>query len=93
MLAGGRGGGPVVDGWFLPDEPANIFAQGKQNDVPILVGSNKDEGTFFSQPTTAAAWIQRAKQRYGDMADPVPEAVSGRIGCRGQRFRARRVSR
>jgi para-nitrobenzyl esterase len=69
VLAGGRGGGPVVDGWFLPDEPATIFAQGKQNDVPILVGSNKDEGTFFSQPTTAAAWIQRAKQRYGDMAD------------------------
>jgi len=69
VLAGGRGGGPVVDGWFLPDEPASIFAQGKQNDVSILVGSNKDEGTFFSQPTTAAAWIQRAKQRYGDMAD------------------------
>ncbi|MGH9648017.1 MAG: carboxylesterase family protein, partial [Bryobacteraceae bacterium] len=69
VLAGGRGGGPVVDGWFLPDEPASIYAQGKQNDVPILVGSNKDEGTFFSQPTTAAAWIQRARQRYGDMAD------------------------
>jgi para-nitrobenzyl esterase len=69
VLAGGRGGGPVVDGYFLPDEPANIFAQGKQNDVPILVGSNKDEGTFFSQPITAAAWMQRAKQRYGDMAD------------------------
>jgi para-nitrobenzyl esterase len=59
----------VVDGWFLPDDPANIFAQGKQNDVPILVGSNKDEGTFFSQPTTAAAWTERARQRYGDMAD------------------------
>jgi para-nitrobenzyl esterase len=69
VLRGGRGGGPVVDGWFLPDEPANIYAQGKQNDVPILVGSNKDEGTFFSQPTTAAAWIQRARQRYGDLAD------------------------
>jgi para-nitrobenzyl esterase len=69
VLRGGRGGGPVVDGWFLPDEPASIFAQGKQNDVPILVGSNKDEGTFFSQPTTAAAWIERARQRYGDLAD------------------------
>jgi para-nitrobenzyl esterase len=69
VLAGGRGGGPVIDGWFLPDDPANIFAQGKQNDVPILVGSNKDEGTFFSQPTTAAAWTERANQRYGDMAD------------------------
>ena len=69
VLAAGRGGGPVVDGWLLPDDPANIFSQGKQNDVPILVGSNKDEGTFFSQPTTAAAWVQRARQRYGDLAD------------------------
>ena len=49
-VLGGRGGGPVIDGWFLPDDPANIYAQGKQNDVPLLLGSNKDEGTFFNVP-------------------------------------------
>lgn len=34
---------PVVDSYFLPDSPYNLFAARKQNDVPILVGSNADE--------------------------------------------------
>ncbi len=68
LAAGGRTG-PVIDGWFLPDDPANIYAQGKQNDVPLLLGSNKDEGTFFQSPTTAAMFTQSSKMRYGDLAD------------------------
>jgi para-nitrobenzyl esterase len=68
-VLGGRGGGPVIDGWFLPDDPANIYAQGKQNDVPLLLGSNKDEGTFFNCPTTAARFVETNKMRFGDMAD------------------------
>jgi para-nitrobenzyl esterase len=69
VLRGGRGGGPVIDGYFLPDDPANIFAQGKQNDVSLIVGSNKDEGTFFLQRATAEQWIQRSRQKFGEMAD------------------------
>jgi len=68
-VLGGRGGGPVIDGWFMPDDPANIYAQGKQIDVPILAGSNKDEGTFFQSPTTAAMFTQSSKMRYGALAD------------------------
>ncbi|MBV8846290.1 MAG: carboxylesterase family protein [Bryobacterales bacterium] len=69
ILRGGRGGGPVIDGYFLPDDPANIFAQGKQNDVPLIAGSNKDEGTFFLQTVTAEQWVQRSRQKFGGMAD------------------------
>src|ERR1700722_5461186 len=69
VLKGGRGGGPVIDGWFLPEDVGTIFAEGKQNDVPLLVGSNKDEGTFFMQPTTAEKFIERTRARYGDQAD------------------------
>lgn len=69
LLKAGRAGGPVIDGWFLPEDVATIFAQGKQNDVPLIVGSNQDEGTFFLQPTTAAKFIERARMRYGDQAD------------------------
>jgi para-nitrobenzyl esterase len=69
VLRAGRGGGPVIDGWFLPQDPATIFAQGKQNDVPMLLGSNKDEGTFFLQTTTAAAFTERERKRFGDSAD------------------------
>ncbi len=69
LLKGGRAGGPVIDGWFLPEDVAAIFAQHKQNDVPLLAGSNKDEGTFFLQPTTAEKFIERSRQRYGDQSD------------------------
>ena len=69
LLKGGRGGGPVIDGWFLPQDVATTFAEGKQNDVPLISGSNKDEGTFFLQPTTAEKFIERSRARFGDQAD------------------------
>jgi para-nitrobenzyl esterase len=69
VLKGGRGGGPIVDGYFLPEDVGKVFAEGRQNDVPVLLGSNKDEGTFFLQPTTAAQFTQQARRRYGDQAD------------------------
>ena len=37
----------IVDGWIIPEQPAQIFAAGKQMRVPILVGSNADEATVF----------------------------------------------
>ena len=35
---------PNVDGYFLPETPEAIFAAGKQSDVPLLAGWNRDEG-------------------------------------------------
>jgi len=69
LLKAGRGGGPVIDGWFLPEDVATTFAEHKQNDVPLLVGSNQDEGTFFLRPTTAAKFIERSRMRFGGRAD------------------------
>jgi para-nitrobenzyl esterase len=43
-------------------------AQGRQQRVDVLVGSNKDEGSFAGN-TTAAAWTNRVRQRWGDLAD------------------------
>jgi para-nitrobenzyl esterase len=34
-----------VDGWVLPDEIRTIFAAKKQNNVPVIVGSNANEMT------------------------------------------------
>ncbi|PWU00782.1 MAG: hypothetical protein C5B51_24375 [Terriglobia bacterium] len=69
IMKGARGGGVIVDGWFLPDDPGAIFAAGKQNDVPLLAGSNKDEGTFFIQPGPAERFLETVHRRFGDMAD------------------------
>ena len=36
-----------VDGWVIPDIPEKLFNAGKQQDVPVLIGENKDDGTLF----------------------------------------------
>ena len=48
-----------------------IYDQAMQNDVDVLVGSNQDEGTFFSRPggTNADQFIKQSKQRFGAMAE------------------------
>ena len=35
----------IVDGEVIPRDVATIFAAGEQADVPVLIGSNADEGT------------------------------------------------
>jgi para-nitrobenzyl esterase len=65
-----RGGGfPIIDGWLIPEDPGAIFAAGKQNDVPLLVGSNKDEGTFFVQKGPADRFLETSRRRFGTLAD------------------------
>ena len=48
----------LVDGESIPDEVATIFAEGRQADVPVLIGANADEATpfveLFFRPTFGA---------------------------------------
>jgi para-nitrobenzyl esterase len=39
---------PVVDGWVLPADPGTLVAKGDQHDVPLLIGSNREEGNLFT---------------------------------------------
>jgi para-nitrobenzyl esterase len=61
----------------LPDEVHTIFAQGKQNDVPLIVGFNSDEGTTLAPQgasLTSAAFSTGVRQRYGSLADQFLQA-------------------
>ena len=64
------GAGMVIDGWAIPEDESITFANGKQNAVDILIGSNKDEGSFntFRLPT-AAEWVEQIRGRWKDLAD------------------------
>lgn len=44
---GGAAWVPVVDGVNMPDQPAAMLAGGQFAKVPVLLGSNKDEGSIF----------------------------------------------
>src|SRR5580704_14767757 len=61
----------IVDGWYVPEDLSLTYAHHKENDVDILVGSNRDEGTFFSRPGGGSAeqFSGAAKKRFTDMAD------------------------
>jgi len=50
----------IVDGWIVPEQPAKLFAEGRQMHVPVLVGSNADEATVFGHggPKTLGEYKQ-----------------------------------
>jgi len=62
--------GVVIDGYVLPASPAEIFAQGRQNDVPTITGCNMHEGGATPRPNiTAEAFRKQAQQRFQQMAE------------------------
>jgi para-nitrobenzyl esterase len=61
--------GIIVDGWLVSEDESITYGKGKQNDVDILIGSNRDEGTFFgSGNVTVEQAKSRAAQTFGDLA-------------------------
>jgi len=83
---------PNVDGWVFPDTIYNIFAAGRQNKVPVIVGSNADEGASLGaagpQGVTLPEYRKTARATYGGLADEFlkayaasndAEALAGRI--------------
>jgi para-nitrobenzyl esterase len=63
--------GPIADGVVLPDERA-AYAAGKVNVVPIIVGNNAIEGSFFARGIAVKTLDQYAaalQKRFGANAD------------------------
>jgi para-nitrobenzyl esterase len=60
----------VVDGWFFPDDPAKILAEGKQNDVQFITGWVANDYRLMSGETLSAeAFRKQTTERYGPMAE------------------------
>jgi para-nitrobenzyl esterase len=61
---------PIVDGWAFPDSIHTIFQSGRQNDIPVMVGSNAKEWTTLSSPASipksSAALKQMLARQYKD---------------------------
>ncbi len=58
--------GPDVDGYFLPDTVPNIYAAGKQAQIPLLAGWNADEGRSPEKTqTTVDSFKAQAETEFG----------------------------
>jgi para-nitrobenzyl esterase len=64
----------TIDGWVLTEQPAKALAQGRLPKVPVIVGSNSDEGTVqfeedFRAAPTLANYKSYLKDEFLDYAD------------------------
>jgi para-nitrobenzyl esterase len=76
--------GPVVDSWVIPDDPVAMFEAGRFHQVPLMTGSNADDGRMFTMgaPWTGPGQLRRFLQgRFGAMAGEA-EAIFGDQGRR-----------
>lgn len=63
--------GMDIDGYFLPESVPAIFAEGKQNAVPLLAGWNRDEGGLLlpENPPPTESMKKTAGDQFGDRAN------------------------
>ncbi len=83
---------PVVEPYALPASPYDVFVAGRQNDVPILVGSNADEARSLvtDLDTVTAATLEAGVTKHWGQLPPQllaayphatdAEAVKARLG-------------
>lgn len=65
----------IVDGYFFDKAVRDIFAEGSQRKVPVLVGFNSDEGSGLSDyfvvapvPTSSGSYEAEVRARFGVLA-------------------------
>lgn len=62
---------PIRDGWLLPDDERTMLQAGRQQAMPLIVGTNADEGTSLTQPwpiDSVAAWRAQVEANFGPAA-------------------------
>lgn len=67
----------ATDGWIFPRDPHEIYANGDQQDVQVIVGTNRDEGTMFAPI-----------RPFGGSLDSYKAAMVERFGEHGERVAA-----
>ena len=69
-------GHPVIDRFVLPVWPYQAFASGRQNDVPLLLGSNEEEARSLLDlsKVKAATYLDDIRKRWGALPAELPAA-------------------
>nr|MBO2515068.1 carboxylesterase [Gammaproteobacteria bacterium] len=69
----GTGFWPVADGHVLLGDSYELYAQGRFNDTPILIGTNSDEGALFVQQAqvSPADFEAQVRAQFGERADAI----------------------
>ena len=63
---------PNVDGWTIPDDPFEMYASGRQHNVPLITGMTGNEGSLFTRGMgidTVEAFETHVREAYPELAD------------------------
>lgn len=69
---------PVIDSYFLPEIPFDVFASGRQSAIPLIVGSNANEAGSLTnvEDVTAANYVDEIAARWGPLPPPLIDAYT-----------------
>jgi para-nitrobenzyl esterase len=64
---------PTIDGWLIPDSPDTLYRLHRINPVPLIIGSNADDGTTLAAGANMSvpAYQTFIRNRFGKDADAV----------------------
>jgi para-nitrobenzyl esterase len=68
---------PTLDGRVIAGNPYALYAAGRYNDVPVLIGTNADEGSLFVPGAKAADYQARVRAGFGAWAEAILAAYPG----------------
>jgi len=83
---------PTIDGVIIPDAPDTLFRLGRENPVPLIIGTNNDEGTLLAANAsmTVPEYEKFIRNRFGTGADAVlekyPAGSTGEVQLRLERI-------
>jgi para-nitrobenzyl esterase len=70
----------TIDGWLLSERPEDAFLNGRQHDVPLLIGTNEHEGNYFRNSfkyKDRSEFVTRMDDFYGPAAEAVLDTYPG----------------
>ena len=80
---------PLRDGWLLPEDERPVFKAHRLHAMPLLVGSNADEGSLLTRAwpiDSVASYKELVQANFGDAAAKVarlyPAAKDGEVRAR-----------
>ena len=79
---------PTIDGWLIPDSPDTLFGLHRINQVPLIIGSNVNDGRTLSAGAnmTVPEYQAFIRTRFGNNADAVlakyPANSTGEVQAR-----------
>lgn len=80
----------IIDGYVLPREPYQVFAAGRQQAMPVLLGWNADEGSSFlaGQAVKASTFAADLRRDFGQLPPPLLAAYPAATDVEARSSRA-----